>query len=164
MNIVQLQHLLDLHGPDPATWPEAPSLRADAERLIAADPAAADARERALRLEALIARQMAAAPQVDDPATQASASRVMAALAARPLPPQHRAWRWWPAELAAFDFAPAWPRIAVLASVGILGFAIGLAALDTGFGAGLSVTRTANADTDLSAIVFEPEPVTGLRP
>ena len=67
-------------------------------------------------------------------------------------------------ELAAFDFAPAWPRIAALASIGVLGFALGYAALDTGFGAGLSFTRTVNADTDLSALVFEQEPVTGLRP
>lgn len=162
MNIVQLQHLLDLHGPEPSAWP--PDLRFAAERLIAADPAAAEARERARQLEALIARQMAPTPHADEQASLASASRVMAALTARPLPAQHRAWRWWPAELAAFDFAPAWPRIAVLASVGILGFALGLAALDAGFGTGLSVTRTASADTDLSAIVFEPESVTGLRP
>jgi len=162
MNVMQLQHLLDIHGPEPSAWPA--NLRSAAERLIAADPAAADARERARQLDALIAREMAAAPQADDAASQASASRVMAALAARSLPPQHRAWRWWPAELVSFDFAPAWPRIAVLASVGVLGFAFGLAVLDTGVGAGLSVTRTANADTDLSAIVFEPEPVTGLRP
>lgn len=162
MNIGQLQHLLDTHGPEPSAWP--PDLRTAAERLIATDPAAADARERALRLEALIAREMAPAPRTDDGAALASESRVLAALAARPLPPQHRTWRWWPAELASFDLAPAWPRIAALASVAVLGFALGLAALDTGFGSGRALTRTANADTDLSAIVFEPEPVTGLRP
>lgn len=161
MNIMQFQHLLDTQGPDLSAWP--PDLRSAAERLVATDPAAADAQVRARRLEALIAREMTPAPQADD-ATALAASRVMAALAARPLPPQHRAWRWWPAELASFDFAPAWPRIAALASVGVLGFALGLAALDAGFGAGLSLTRTASADTDLSAIVFEPEPVTGLRP
>lgn len=161
MNIAQFQTLLDAHGPAPSAWP--PDLQSVAARLIATDPAAAAACERARQLEAVIARHMAPAPQADA-AAQASASRVLSGLAARPLPPQHRAWRWWPAELASFDFAPAWPRIAALASVGVLGFALGYAALDTGFGAGFSLTRAANADADLSTIVFEPEPVTGLRP
>ena len=166
MNIVQLQQLLDLHGPEPSAWPQAwaPDLRSAAEHLIATDPAAAAAQARARRLEALIARDIAPASQADDATTLAAASRILTALAARPLPPQHRAWRWWPAELVSFDFAPAWPRIAALASVGVLGFALGLVALGAGFGPGLSASRMANADTDLSAIVFEPEPVTGLRP
>jgi hypothetical protein len=162
MNIAQFQTLLDTHGPEPSAWP--PDLQSVAARLIATDPAAAAACERARQLEALIARHMAPTPQADGAAAPASASRVLAALAARPLPPQHRPWRWWPAELVSFDFTPAWPRIAALASVGVLGFALGYAALDTGFGAGFSLTRAVNTDGDLSTIVFEPEPVTGLRP
>ena len=162
MNIVQLQHFLDGHGPEPSGWP--PDLRAAAERLIAADPAAAAAREGARQLDALIAGHMQPAPLGPNPAAEASASRVMAALLAQRLPRQHHAWRWWPAELASFDFAPAWPRIAALASIGVLGFALGLVALDPLVAAGSAFTRAASADPDLSAIVFDPESVTGLRP
>lgn len=162
MNILQLQQLLDRHGSDPLDWP--PDLRTAAERLIATDPAAAAAQEGARELDALIARHVQPSPQDPNQAAQASASRVMASLVARPLPLQHRAWRWWPTELASFDFAPAWPRIAALASVGVLGFALGLIALDPRIAAGSAFTRAANADPDLSAIVFDPESVTGLRP
>lgn len=162
MNIEQLQHLFDTHGPEPSAWPS--HVRSTAERLIAADPAAAAAQVRARLLDAMIARHLEGAPRAADAATDASASRVMAALVAHPLPPQHRAWRWWPAELAAFDFAPAWPRVAALASIAVLGFALGLVGLGGHFGVGQSFTPAANADADLSAIVFDPESATGLRP
>jgi anti-sigma factor RsiW len=156
MNIVQLQHLLDTHGSDPSGWP--PDARAAAERLIAADPAAAAALQHARQLGALLTRHMGLAQH--DAAAEASASRMMAALAP-PLPRQHRAWRWWPAALAAFDFAPAWPRIAALASIAVVGFAFGLVGLGGTIGGGLGA---ASPDADVSAIVFDPESITGLRP
>ncbi len=163
MNIVQLQHLLDTRGADPSGWPAV--VRSAAEHLIATDPAAAEAGARARRLEGLMARHLEPAAQDHaGPAADAAASRVLAALSARPLPRQHRAWRWWPVELAAFDFAPAWPRVAALASVCVLGFALGLVGLGGSFGGGLAATPAANADLDLSAIVFDPEPAIGLRP
>ena len=163
MNIVQLQHFLDVHGADPSDWP--PDVRSAAERLVATDATAADACAQARRLDGLVARHLEPAAQGHiDPAADVSASRVLAALAARPLPRQHRAWRWWPAELAAFDFAPAWPRVAALASVCVLGFALGLVGLGGSFAGGSGAAQVANADLDLSAIVFDPEPAVGLRP
>lgn len=158
MNLAHLQDLLDTHGPDPSDWPA--DVRTAAEHLIAADPAAADACAQARRLEDLVSRHMASAA-ANDPA---AASRVAATLAARPLPRQHRAWRWWPAELAAFDLAPAWPRVAALASVCVLGFALGLVGLGGRFARGLAAMPAANADLDLSGIVFDPDPAIGLRP
>ena len=59
-------------------------------------------------------------------------------------------------------FTPAWPRIAALSSVAVIGFAIGLAEFDDPPAEGLRAV--AMADADVSSIVFEPEPLTGLRP
>ncbi len=92
----------------------------------------------------------------------ASAARVLAALAARPLPRQHRrAWSFWPNVLLDWDFTPAWPRVAMLAGCAALGFLIGLAGLDGQFD---DASATTVAAADLSSIVFESEPLTGLRP
>jgi hypothetical protein len=49
MTLERLQDLLDRFGADPARWPQ--GARADAERLIAADPAAARAAETAAKLD-----------------------------------------------------------------------------------------------------------------
>lgn len=92
---------------------------------------------------------------------EASVARVLAALAAKPLPRQHgRPGNRWPNILLDWDFTPAWPRVAALAGCAALGFAIGLAGLDARFDAGARTVAAA----DLSALVFEPEPLTGLRP
>jgi len=157
MNIAQLQQLLDVHGTEPSAWPAA--LRRAAEDLINSDAAASRAYQHARRLEGLILRHLASG--LDVPAQDASAKRVMQALTA-PLPRQKQAWHWWPAELATVDFAPAWPRVAALASVAIVGFALGLAGLEPGIAG--RVARGTPPDADLSAIVFDPEPATGLRP
>ena len=122
MTIVQLRRLLEIHGADLSAWPA--DVGTAARQLVAIDPAAAAAQAEAARLDALIGRAFAVSPS-EAAAVEASAGRVMAVLNARALPRQNRAWRWWPAELAAFDFAPAWPRIAALAGVAVLGFAVG---------------------------------------
>lgn len=158
MNLAQLQQLLDVHGTDASAWPA--DVRRKAEDFINSDATAAQAYGRTRRLDELMGR-VAASDLPHDAALQPSADRVLRALPAQ-LPPQKRAWRWWPAELARFDFEPAWTRVAALASVAVVGFALGFAGLDSVIAGG--VTRATQADTDLSAIVFDPEPATGLRP
>jgi hypothetical protein len=61
-------------------------------------------------------------------ADEAAASRVLARLGA--LPRQKVAFWRLPSVLLNWDFAPAWPRVAVLASCAAIGFAIGLSGVD----------------------------------
>jgi hypothetical protein len=96
-------------------------------------------------------------------AAEPNASRVIAALSGA-LPPQRRSWWSWPAALLDVDFAPAWPRVAALAAVAALGFAIGLAGLDVPDGANATSAAASRADAGLSVVAFEPEPLTGVRP
>ncbi len=70
-------------------------------------------------LDASAAPGDGAAP-TDAAATDRAAADAMA------LPPQKRAFAWWPAALTDIDFAPAWPRIAALAGAAVLGITIGL--------------------------------------
>ncbi|HLL26250.1 MAG TPA: hypothetical protein VKT73_01180 [Xanthobacteraceae bacterium] len=95
------------------------------------------------------------------------AARALAALAAEPLPEQRHSWfRRWPSALLNNDFAPAWPKIAALACVALVGCSIGF------FGPGTrAFKRTGwtnafaqNSESDVSGLVFEPEPLTGARP
>jgi hypothetical protein len=58
----------------------------------------------------------------------AAAARVLARLSA--LPPQKQPFWRWPDVLLDWQFAPAWPRVAALASCAVLGFAIGLSGVD----------------------------------
>jgi hypothetical protein len=113
------------------------------------------------KLDALIAqhfREDARAHERDD---RDASERVLAALSHR-LPPQRRAWRLWPAALLDdWDFAPAWPRVAALASCAVLGFAIGVAS---------PILRDHDASAaatmrgDLGSVMSEPEPLTGVLP
>ena len=157
MTLDQLQHDLDRHGADLSLWP--PALRAEAERLMADDAAARAAGDKAGRIDALLSRHVAA----DATAETAAAARVLATLTAQPLPRQKGRPLWsWPGVLLDWDFAPAWPRVAALACCAALGFAVGISGLDRRLDGGAAF-NVATA-TDLSSIVFEPEPLTGLRP
>ena len=69
-------------------------------------------------------RRDAAAPQAID----AAAARVLARLAS--LPRQKMPFWRLPGVLLDWEFAPAWPRMAALASCAVLGFAVGVAGLD----------------------------------
>jgi len=60
---------------------------------------------------------------------QAAANRVLRRLAG-PLPRQQMAWWRLPAVLLDWQFRPAWPRVAALATCAALGFGIGLIGLD----------------------------------
>jgi anti-sigma factor RsiW len=157
MTLARFQHLLDVHGADLARWPQAQ--RAAADRLLAADPAAAAALARARALDALIAH--------DPLAADADAGRIMLAMETRRLPPQRRRflWRRWPTELLDLEFVPAWPRLAALAGVAALGFVIGLSDLaPITAGPNADEGATVVADIDLGAVVFAPDPLPGARP
>lgn len=105
--------------------------------------------------------------QADRAEDEGSAARVISALAANPLPPQrHSIFRHWPRALLNNDFAPAWPRLAALACVALIGGTLGF------FGPGTRVVQRTgwivaaaqNPDSDMSGPVFEAEPLTGARP
>jgi len=156
MTLTRFERLLDVHGADLTRWPQAQ--RDAAERLLAADLAAAGALARARALDALIARE---APAQDDVAA------VLRGLERQPLPPQRRRflWRQWPSELLNLDFAPAWPRLAALAGVAALGFVIGLTDLGSIAG-GTNSDEAASivADNDIGAVVFAPDPLPEVHP
>ena len=107
-------------------------------------------------LEAALRRAMAPR-DADDAVTD----RILARLGS--LPPQKRAFAWWPAALMNWDFAPAWPRLAALAGAAVLGISIGLSNVGTRIAADLDLVRVASAD-DASTNVFDIDSVTGLRP
>jgi hypothetical protein len=105
-------------------------------------------------LDAALRRVMTAGSAHD-----AAAQRVMARL--EKLPPQQRAFAWWPTALMNWDFTPAWPRLAALAGAAVLGIAIGFSGYGTRIAAELDLVRVASAD---DASVLDLDSVTGLRP
>jgi hypothetical protein len=155
MTLARFQRFLDVHGADPAGWP--PPERAAAERLLTADGDAAAAFAQSRALDASIAR---------DAMGQMDAAGVLRALSARPLPPQRRRflWRRWPSELLTLDFAPAWPRLAALAGVAVLGFVLGLTDLGPTTAGNGDDAASIVADNDIGAVVFAPDPLPEARP
>ena len=82
------------------------------------------------------------------------ADRVLARL--NTLPPQKQPlWARLPNILLDWQFRPAWPRMAALAGCALIGFALGEAGLDR---------LMPPPAQDFAAVVFEPEPLTGMRP
>jgi hypothetical protein len=114
----------------------------------------------ARRLDELMRRGLSATRATDD----VLATRVLERLGSAPLPSQRRSLLsgWWPTALLDMDLLPAWPRIAALAGAGALGIAIGL------FGADVSAfeqrASPGAGETDVAALVFGSEPVTGVGP
>ncbi|HET7847540.1 MAG TPA: hypothetical protein VFL51_00625 [Pseudolabrys sp.] len=109
------------------------------------------------RIDELLARHFDAASKPDE----AAVARVLTALA-RPLPRQKSGlFGSLPELLLDWQFAPAWPRVAALACCAALGLLIGFSGLDRSID-GLSA-EAAQAPSFASA-VFEPEPLTGIRP
>ena len=104
-------------------------------------------------LEAGLRRIMT--PDADD----AAAQRILTRL--EKLPPQKRAFAWWPSALMDWNFAPAWPRLATLAGAAVLGISIGLSNFGTRVAADLDLVRVASVD---DAGAFDADSVTGLRP
>jgi hypothetical protein len=106
-------------------------------------------------LDARLRRAMA--PRAEDDA----ASRITQRLASTPLPPQKRAFAWWPAALRDIDFAPAWPRVAALAGAAVLGVSVGLSGFGTRIASDLDLVRVASVD-DAANNVFDLD--VGFRP
>jgi hypothetical protein len=114
------------------------------------------------RLDALLARHFRDGRDAADGHDAALGARVLAALPAQ-LPPQRRSWRLWPKELLDWTFAPAWPRLAALASCAVLGFAVGVAGpILRDRHVALVVAQ--QADDGLTSVLSEPEPLTGVLP
>ena len=88
-------------------------------------------------------RRMASDPRAAD---AAAAERVVRKLESVALPPQKRALVWWPAALTDWNFAPAWPRVAMLAAAAVLGITIGLSNLGARIAADLDLVRVAAAE------------------
>jgi anti-sigma factor RsiW len=161
MKLTQFFRHLDAHGADLSRWPA--GTRIAAERLIAANPDARAAHAQARSFDARLRQHLR---KRADP--RASAARVLARLD-NPLPPQRRPLVpiWWPAALLGSDFAPAWSGCAALAAVALLGFVVGLSGAGSALTPGpYQTVRSASAgtDSDLSMIVFEPDPLSALRP
>ena len=108
------------------------------------------------RLEELLRRHYEAGPAGNEPVPE----RVLALL--ETLPPQKRAFAWWPSALMDWDFQPAWPRVAALAGAAVLGISIGLSNIGTRIAADLDLVRVASAED--AGNVFDVDSVTGLRP
>ena len=98
------------------------------------------------------------APEQDDAAT----ARVLQRLSP-PLPRQKFSLWQIPTVLLDWKFAPAWPRVAALACCAAVGFYVGIAGLDRPFDQ-LGDSFEIASRSDLGAIVFEPEPLSGARP
>ena len=154
MRIARFRQLLEAKGPDLSCWP-APLAEA-ARRLVETNAAAAHELDAARRLEWLIIRHLTR-HESDAGSADAIVRRVGTAL-----PAQRSHWltAWLPLELLTFDFSPSWARVGALVAVAGLGFIFGLSDLSHVGARGTS----AAADTDLSVIVFEAEPLPGLRP
>jgi hypothetical protein len=161
MRTARFRHLLDAHGPELTQWPA--ELAGAARKLVLRDASAAQELEAAQRLERLLAGHLRAEPNHGGRAWSEgdTVSRIVTAM--EPLPPQRRGWlaSWWPAELLEFDLAPAWSRLAVLAGVASLGFMVGLTDANL---PGLRSKPAVVSEGDLSMIVFEPDPLSGMRP
>jgi hypothetical protein len=71
-----------------------------------------------------------------------------------------------PAALLEFDLAPAWPRFAALLGIAVLGFAVGLSDIGmalTKQSASAIIGTSNSSDSDLSLILFEPDPLSAMR-
>ena len=155
MTLAEFQHLIDARGSDLSAWPD--ELRVAAQHLAAAEPAARARLEAGERLDNLIARGLRAQPAARD----AAVGRVLARLP-RELPRQRRFALSWPTALLDVDLAPSRLRLATLAGVACLGVILGLFAPDVDARDAHFVVAS-SAEPDLAA-VFEPEPLTGVRP
>jgi hypothetical protein len=157
INVSDLTYLTDVYGIDRAQWPA--RWRQAAEQLLATDPGARAAYRQACKLDALLSRA--------SPPGRQSVLRLEATLSEGPLPSQTSHWvqEWWPTELLDVNFAPAWPRLAALAAVAALGFAVGLAdVVPSPTFQIVTSDSSANSGMDLTAPVIEADPLPGARP
>jgi hypothetical protein len=113
------------------------------------------------RMDEILAQQL----KIEKSADEAIAMRVLASLAAKPLPTQrHSFLKGWPDVLLNFEFTPAWPRVGALAFVGLVGCMIGFFSPGAQIFEKPRVAPVLVADIDASTLAFDPEPLTGIRP
>ncbi|MGU3493470.1 hypothetical protein ACLBXM_05450 [Xanthobacteraceae bacterium A53D] len=144
---------LALHGPDLALWPEAE--RAAAETLLTQAPDARAALAHARQVEALLHGHLDGHPTAED---EAVARRAMARLAATPLPARPRHWRERLADwFGGFDLRPAWPGMAMLAAMAVLGFALGSQVAEAGWFQSVGTQQVALLDT--TPFAFDTDPL-----
>ncbi|MFG1345173.1 hypothetical protein V5F59_09790 [Xanthobacter autotrophicus DSM 431] len=138
-------------GADVSRWPE--PFRLKAEALLAHDGAARTLLAETAALDLRLARAAALRTAADT----APAQRIVTGLSRAALPAQsgRHGVGWLPAWLVALDLQPAWPSIAALAGMAVLGFVIGSSTMVPGLGAGAG----GPSGTDVSAVVFEPGPI-----
>ena len=160
LSVARFADLLDRHGAALENWPA--RSRISAEALVASSAQARALLARAAKLDALVTDFCR--PDASD---QQAARRILAGLAA-PLPPQRPAFwsRLLPPALLEFDFAPAWPRFATLLAIAMLGFVVGLS--DVGMvvtkgSPSAIIGRSPASDSDLSLLLFEPDPLSTVR-
>ncbi|MFG1399381.1 hypothetical protein [Roseixanthobacter pseudopolyaromaticivorans] len=153
----EFEHLLVAHGADISLWP-APARRRALD-LMARDGSVAVLLASHAALDTRLARDVAAGPVAQD---VAAGGRIATRLAALPLPKQdaRAPVRWLPSWLLALDLRPAWPSIAALAGMAVLGFLAGFNVVNpTLFDQAMAVGAHPQVSADLSTIVFEPGPV-----
>src|SRR5690349_3246667 len=110
------------------------------------------------RIDEVIARHM----HKDDAADQAVAERVLKNLG-RPLPRQcHSLFDHWPSLFLTRDYAPAWSRLAALACVAMFGCMVGFVTPNLSVRKSNAMVRI--AEDDGGSLVFDSEPITGVRP
>jgi hypothetical protein len=114
------------------------------------------------QFEALLNRTLKRRAEAS-PADKEAADRVFARLSAT-LPRQKKPFWRLPEILLDWEFAPAWPRMAALASFAALGFVIGMVGLDRRVDTADAASYVTSGRADLGSIVFEGEPLTGAHP
>lgn len=112
------------------------------------------------RLDSLLGETCKRDATVSD-ADRAAAERVFARLSS--LPKQRVPFWRLPGLLLDWQFAPAWPRMAALASCALIGFAIGLSGIDRTVDAPRAPYSFVSG-TDFGAIVLDPAQGNGGQP
>ncbi len=97
------------------------------------------------------------------PADNEAADRILKRLSAT-LPRQKQPFWRLPVILLDWEFAPAWPRMAVLASFAALGFVIGMVGIDRRVDTADAASYVTSGGAGIGSVVFEGEPLTGAHP
>jgi hypothetical protein len=109
-------------------------------------------------LDEVIARHL----HRDDAADELAAARVLKSLDG-PLPRQrHSLFDRLPSLLLTRDFAPAWPRLAALGCVALFGCMVGFVTPNLSVRKSSAMVRI--AEVDGGSLVFDSDPITGVRP
>jgi hypothetical protein len=162
MKLERFQELLDILNGDLSFWPEAD--REAAKRLLVDDPRARAALQQAQVFDRLIRRGLAV-KRISESAANEAAERVLARLAAAPLPRRRGGGLTWARGLVdwmTLDFAAGLqaPRLTALACAGVLGIAIGMLAPEL-FASPEPGRYAVSNDGDSGAFVFDGEQDTG---